>query len=180
LRHFISSPRGLRTLEEIAVIRVFKPGVIPPQKGFNNKLAATLTSQVVGRYFDLEEIKQAAPNARHPLFNDVPCDYGVRMGNQLERAISRLLIDIHTRRAKITLSRPDDEVPPCIMEIQFLVREGRVITIAYMRSWDLGLGKAYDVHLFQRLGLHVAIGLNMHQGEVIVFAGSAHTYINQP
>lgn len=185
-RHFIVAPRGMRTQEDIGVVRTFKPGFIPKRKGFNESLAGVITKQVLEKRFDLEEIKHVAPNAKHPLFNDVPCDYGIRMGNQLESCVEILKSDKASRRAKITLSRPDDEIPPCIMEIQFFVRgEGFnyrpfVITVAYMRSWDLELGMPYDVHLFQALGSYVAKTLNVPQGEIIVFAGSAHTYFIQP
>jgi thymidylate synthase len=150
-------------------------------------MAEVITSQVLERRFDLEQIRQVAPKAKHPLFNDVPCDYGIRMGNQLEDCIARLRADKYSRRAKITFSRPDDEIPPCIMEVQFFIRDhlqnsklspslSFVITVAYMRSWDLVLGLPYDVHLFQALGKHVAETLGVQQGEVVVFAGSAHTY----
>jgi len=181
-RHFTVAPRGLRTEEDIGVVRTFKPQSIPKRKGFNKSLAEVITKQVLERRFDLDEIKRVAPNAKHPLFNDVPCDYGPRMGNQLEGCVEILKKDKYSRRAKITLSRPDDEIPPCIMEIQFFVRGDGfnyrpfVITIAYMRSWDLNLGMPYDVHLFQALGDYVANALNIPQGGVIVFAGSAHTY----
>lgn len=171
------SPRGLPTLEHVGQTFKFQAGVIPAQPNFNRKLADVITNQILEGRFDLEEIKLAAPNARHPLFNDVPCDYGVRMRGQVERAIERIKADTDTRRAIVVTARPDDEKPPCIMLIQFLVRDGQVLTVAFMRSWDLLLGFAYDIHLFQALGKKVADALSLPQGDCHVLAGSAHEYV---
>ena len=169
-------PRGLQTWEWVGKGYRFDADDIPHQKNFNRKLAEVITNQILEGRFDLEEIKVAAPNAKHPLFNDVPCDYGVRMRGQVERAIERIKADKDTRRAIVVTARPDDEKPPCIMLIQFLVRDGKVLTVAFMRSWDMLLGFAYDLHLYHALGKRVAAATGFEQGEAHVVVGSAHAY----
>ena len=171
-------PRGMTTTEWIGCSHYFPANAIPRQPNFNRRLAETITRQVVNGYFDLDEIKQVAPNARHPLFNDVPCDYGVRMGSQFAKAILTLKKDPDSRRAVCILARPDDEKPPCIQLIQFFIRDNKIITVAYMRSWDLLLGYAYDIHLFQTLGSEMSKELNKQQGCVWVLVGSSHKYEN--
>lgn len=171
-----AAPRGLPITEWIGKSYHFFEDEIPHQRGFNLKLAEVITNQVLEGYFDLEEIKAAAPNARHPLFNEVPCDYGVRMRGQIDKAIERIKADRDTRRAIVVTARPDDETPPCIMLVQFLVRDGQLLTVAFMRSWDLCLGFAYDLHLFHALSWKVAKGVGLPVGPLRVVVGSAHTY----
>ena len=171
-----SAPRGLPTYELLGLVRVFDPNEPIDQKGFNPKLATIIANQVLRGIFNLEQIKSIAPKANLDLFNEVPCDYGPRVGNQLEQVIKCLLEDPDSRRAIITLTRPDDDPPPCIMTIQFLLRQGRVHLIACMRSWDLTLGLGYDLVIFRTLLLEVADSLRMGVGGVTVFAGSGHIY----
>lgn len=176
MRYYSSSPRGMPVDEFVPFIQVFGPDDEPKQEGFNRKLADILTNQVLERRFDMDEILKVVPKANHPLFYEVPCDYGVRMGDQLETAIKRLEEDSDTRRAIVIMARPDDEVPCCIMLIQFLIRGGELVTVAYMRSWDIGLGYAYDVDTFQKLGEYVARELDVPEGSAVVLAGSGHLY----
>lgn len=124
----------------------------------------------------MDEILKVAPNVRSQLFKDVPCNYGVRMGSQLSRAMQMLMGDRDTRRAVIVMGRPNDVVPCCVQTIQFLIRDGKLTTVVYMRSWDLGLGYAYDLHMFNRLGTYVSRTVGAAHGSTTVFAGSGHLY----
>lgn len=179
MRHYKSSPRDRPVEEFIGLVQVFSPNARPKQKGFNRTLADLLTKQIMERRFDMEEIKRVAPNAMYSLFYEVPCDYGVRMGNQLEVVVERLREDKDSRRAIIVMGRPDDEVPCCIQTIQFFIRERELITVVHMRSWDIGLGLAYDLDTFAKLSKHVAGQLNVRQGNIVVFAGSGHLYTKE-
>jgi len=176
MKFYRPSPRGLPTSEFLGEVFVFGAGECIKQRGFNPQLAEVISKQILDGYFSLDEIIKVAPKVKVSLFKEVPCDYGVRLGSQLEGVIARLKSDSDTRRAIAVLARPDDKIPPCIMLVQFLIREQRLVTIAYMRSWDIGLGFAYDVDTFQKMGAKVAEGVGVIQGDIIVLVGSAHLY----
>jgi thymidylate synthase len=64
----------------------------------------------------------------------------------------------------------------CACTLQFLVREGRLHAIAYMRSNDAIWGLPYDVFLFSMLQELLATELGLPLGSYYHFAGSLHLY----
>lgn len=171
------SPRGLLTEEVQGVCIRFTPEEDITRSGFNSRLAEVFATQVLGRRYDLNELLSVAPKVNRSLFIEVPCNYGIRMGDQLETAVTRLLEDRDTRRAIVVLARPDDNPPPCILSIQFLIRESRLLTVAFMRSWDQYLGLPYDVYLFRALGIYMSQKTKCEVGDVIVLSSNIHHYL---
>jgi hypothetical protein len=173
------SPRGMKTAEFSASVLSFAPNESIKRRGFNRRLANILGKQIVEGYYSLEEIATAAPKAKLRLFKEVPCDYGVRVGSQLDRCVERIREDSDTRRAIIVLGHPDDDTPCCIQEIQFLVRDKKLLTVAYMRAWDSFLGLPYDITMFRALQRHVADSLRLEVGNVVVMTASYHKYLEE-
>lgn len=99
----------------------------------------------------------------------------------LLRAILRR--DPSSRRAVLNFQqdpaealRPDSPDTACATVLQFLVRDGRVHAIAYMRSNDVVWGLPYDVFLFTMLQEMLACDLGLDLGSYSHVAGSLHVY----
>jgi hypothetical protein len=64
----------------------------------------------------------------------------------------------------------------CTIALQFLVREGELICIAYMRSNDLYYGFRNDVYCFTEMQKMLAKKLEVGIGPYFHIAGSLHLY----
>lgn len=141
---------------------------------------------------DVEPLAYYAPRWRQ--FTDVPgvvrggC-YGHRVfgtnkaqESQWERVKQILRADLHSRRAVLTLGDPqfvlDSSIRDvsCACTLQFLVREGRLHAMAYMRSNDVIWGMPYDIFLFTMLQELLAAEFGLPLGSYFHFAGSLHLY----
>tara|TARA_R110001592_G_C13176197_1_gene750359 strand:- start:324 stop:1100 length:777 start_codon:yes stop_codon:yes gene_type:complete len=116
--------------------------------------------------------------------------YGNRIFGKSNSELSRweiarqlLMHDPDTRRCVITMYRPEDlaiaEVGsdlPCCNLLQFLVRDGQLCMIVYMRSNDLMYGFTYDIFLFTMLQEMMAKELSLPLGWYQHVVGSLHIY----
>ena len=99
----------------------------------------------------------------------------------LRVAIERLRADPASRRAVVPLLLPGDLLVetrdvPCSIAVQFLVRDGRLEALTYMRSQSAALVLVYDIFVFGALQRHVAALLDLPLGNHHLFAGSYHVY----
>jgi thymidylate synthase len=105
--------------------------------------------------------------------------YGPRLATQWSYVIETLRHDPDSRQAVATIWTP---VPlpskdiPCTLALQFLLRGGRLQTIATMRSSDAWLGLPYDVFTFSQLASCVAGELGIDNGSLTMQLGSSHLY----
>jgi thymidylate synthase len=80
------------------------------------------------------------------------------------------------------ICRPDDlkyaeELNmPCTLGYHFLIRNGTLELICYMRSWDLVWGLSYDIPNAVQLQLLVAADLGLELGPYSHVASSGHVY----
>lgn len=111
--------------------------------------------------------------------------YGARVKGQLDHIYRLLTKNPHSRRAVITIysSKLDHESDqresldiPCTISLQFLLRDGHLNMVTYMRSNDFYLGLPYDVQQFTFLQQVIAHWLNVDLGTYTHIAGSAHIY----
>ena len=65
---------------------------------------------------------------------------------------------------------------PCTISLQYLIREGALHCIVYMRSNDLWLGFPYDVFCFTAFQTKLAMELGVKLGTYTHIAGSLHLY----
>lgn len=101
--------------------------------------------------------------------------------SQWEKLIHLLQDDPESRRAVLYFVDTNAEIGSakdiaCACSIQFLIRDGQVNAIVYMRSNDAILGLPYDVFLFTMLQELLAVELNLSIGTYNHFIGSAHLY----
>lgn len=106
--------------------------------------------------------------------------YGPRVGPQLPYVRDLLRRDPDTRQAVITIFGPVDHREsrdvPCTVSLHFMVRDGALELITYMRSNDVWLGWPYDVVMFTVLQEALATDLGLRLGQYTHVAGSLHLY----
>lgn len=92
--------------------------------------------------------------------------------------------DVDSRRAVLYFanSRYDLESAkdvPCVSNMQFMVRNGKLDCFVSMRSNDIILGYCYDVYFLTMLQEMMAVELNLDIGEYTHFAASMHAYYDK-
>lgn len=113
--------------------------------------------------------------------------YGERWArtDQLGKLEALLREQPNTRQAILQMWLPDDlwhacrgskNDLPCTLNIQFLVRAGRLHAITSMRSNDVWLGMPYDVFCFTTLQTYLAMRLGLELGTYTHRVGSLHIY----
>jgi thymidylate synthase len=105
-------------------------------------------------------------------------DYEHSGRNQIAWVIDRLRRDPATRSAAITTFQPhtDTTYIPCVSLLDFWLRDGALELVVYAHSLDFGK-KAYgNLVELARLQDHVAAGLGVARGRLVVHAKSAHIY----
>lgn len=108
-----------------------------------------------------------------------PYTYHARMIGQLIKAVRLLKNDPYSRRAAITIRRPDDldmDDPPCLQLIQFLVNNGKLDCFVTFRSNDAL--KAFFMNAFALIDIQriVAEVLGLPVGKYVHTANSFHAY----
>jgi thymidylate synthase len=94
----------------------------------------------------------------------------------------KLQEDPDSRQAKITFWDPIlDNLPgkrdyPCTSELRFLIRDGKLIVSATMRSNDAWLGLAYDAFQFTQMQISIARALGVGVGMYHHHVCSLHVY----
>jgi thymidylate synthase len=103
--------------------------------------------------------------------------YGRSLFAELPRVVRELQTDPYSRRATATVVAPQTPgTPPCLLNMQFLMRNDKLHAITTMRSNDAWLGFPLDIYqftLFQRIvaaAIHTSLGLYVHN------VGSMHLY----
>jgi thymidylate synthase len=116
----------------------------------------------------------------------VRAGYGPRLfvppgSSPIETAIALLRRNPHSRRAVVPIFDANDleeehKEVPCTCLLQFLVRDGQLNAITYMRSNDIFLGLPHDIFAFTMLQELVSRSLDIPLGRYIHMTGSLHLY----
>ena len=181
------SPRGMVTRELLNVtLQVEKPWNIPvsmENRKLNHNIgikealqlvgqitdpeAMTDTSQVFGKYMDAGILHGA---------------YGPRIHGNLNKLVEQLKKDYSTRQAVLTIfdSNKDLNVDvkdvPCTLNLQYFIRDNKLIARTNMRSNDVFLGLPYDLTQFIALQGAIAKALDIEMGQYVHVVGSLHIY----
>lgn len=112
--------------------------------------------------------------------------YGYRIKHhfnvdQLEDAISALIVDQSTRRVVLTLYEPADIAKksldiPCNTTVYLKARDGYLDMTVLNRSNDLYLGIPYNVFVFGVLQAYLARRIGLRRGKQIHFTDCLHLY----
>jgi len=101
--------------------------------------------------------------------------------DQLRDIVARLTVDPQSRRAVAVIAEPKDAHEatrdhPCGVALQYLLRDGRLDAITYMRSQSAAMVLPYDGFLFMALQCWLAACLDAEPGIYRHFSGSFHIY----
>lgn len=111
--------------------------------------------------------------------------YGPRFVDQMPYILDNLSQDLGSRQAVMTIWRPSPRVRndmPCLVSLQFLIRDNTLYTIANMRSSDAWLGLPNDMFVISMMSACMAIEYNfktkrgLKLGFCFLNAGSRHLY----
>lgn len=97
-----------------------------------------------------------------------------------DRVLDLIREDTATKRAVMTMFRPEELAVPgntnvaCVLAFQFLVRDGRLHAVCYMRANDADHGLLSDVFSFTFLQEFAARQLGIPVGTYTHYAGSMH------
>lgn len=102
--------------------------------------------------------------------------------DQLAAAINTLTNNPTCRRIIVSAWNvgevPDMRLPPCHLYYQFNVQNGRLNTMAVMRSADWFLGVPFNIVMYAALTHIVAYCTDLQPGRLVMNFGSAHLYLN--
>jgi thymidylate synthase len=107
--------------------------------------------------------------------------YGERIGPQLPILVELLQKDPDSRQAVAMVLEPEDPSSGqmhnlCAIALQFMIRDGKLVTFAHMRSNDAWYGLCYDLFMFAQVGISIANALNLEPGPYFHTANSMHLY----
>ena len=99
--------------------------------------------------------------------------------DQWEYVLNMLSKNEESRQAIIhikTADRKESKDVNCTISLQFLIREGKLYMITYMRSNDLWMGFPNDVFQFTCMQILLSMQLGVKAGTYTNVAGSLHLY----
>lgn len=105
--------------------------------------------------------------------------YGPPVADQLPWVIKQLEDQEDTRQALLTIWRPrpgPSADVPCTISMQFMLRDGALEMVVFMRSNDLWLGFPYDLFVFTMIQRYVAHAVGVPAGPYHHHVGSLHVY----
>jgi len=128
-----------------------------------------------------------------PLISDVRelyCGYGIRLRggergiDQVVAVRRRITRETLTRQAVVVVFFPEDhnldsppfQSPPCPVSFQFLVREGSLHMVSFIRSQSIVALFPYDFFILTFLQESLAVDLGLDLGKYHQYIGSAHYY----
>lgn len=109
-----------------------------------------------------------------------------RMMPQVEGVVKKLKEQPLSRQCVIVNWKVEDltnPVPPCLMSVQFLIRQGQLHAFYYIRSSDVPIKLKDDLRFCKFIAQHVLENLereypNLQLGTLTYHLGSAHMYLS--
>lgn len=110
--------------------------------------------------------------------------YGMRLRdfngvNQVNQIVSKLRKNPEAKSATITTMKPGSDFNghmPCIMSLDFKIRQGKLLLTAFFRSQDIGKKFYADILSLGKIQNEVARKIGLTAGSVKTFISSAHIY----
>ncbi len=111
-------------------------------------------------------------------------DTGGKLLDQVSYVVERLKVNPATRRAFVSLwnvgkdSDPANHDPPCIVNLCFNIRDGKLYETAVIRSNDIFGAWPFNASALRKLQKEIAGSLGISAGSLTTISISAHLYEN--
>jgi thymidylate synthase len=161
-------PRGMLTLEvpgNVVRVHMKYPVVLCPARKLSYRFLAGEALWILDGSNQVADIAPHNPNIAQ--FSDDGVTffgaYGPKIVEQREYVVRKLLEDVDTRQAVITIWRenpPKTKDVPCTIALAFSIRNSMLHCHAFMRSSDAWLGLPYDTFNFSMVALRIACEYN--------------------
>lgn len=165
------------TYEELNSTVAFKRNEIAYRPGMARRLGMVEILQFWSGYFDERHITKVVPKLAYPYGHANA--YGQKVSQQLPFVIQQLVDWPGSRRAILHIGKPEDgqeRTKPCMQSVQFQIRDGKLFTTVFARSWDVLSGLPYDSILMQGVAQIMAKLVGASPATVTFMASSLHVY----
>lgn len=183
-------PRGLPTTEILShtsVVDMNSPIVNIPERKLNYRFMFAEAWWILSGSNRVTDISRYMKNIAKFSDNGITFRgaYGPKVVEQLDFIVETLAKEQHTRQAVLNIWRENPRQTkdyPCTLNMQWLIRDGKLNCITNMRSSDAWLGWVYDVFNFSMISNWILIALSTHHdvhlelGNLYLSAGSQHLY----
>lgn len=184
------APRGHPTTEILAhtsVIDMNSPIVSLPERKLNYRFMFAEAWWILSGSNRVADISQYMKNIAKFSDNGITFRgaYGPKIVEQLDYIVETLANDQNTRQAVLNIWRENPRPTkdyPCTLNMQWLIRDGKLNCMTNMRSSDAWLGWVYDVFNFSMISNWVQValrekhGIDLELGDLYLTAGSQHLY----
>ncbi len=183
-------PRGLPTKEILAhtsVIDMNSPIVNIPERKLNYRFMFAEAWWILSGSNRVADISQYMKAIAKFSDNGITFRgaYGPKIVEQLDYIVETLAKEQDTRQAVLNIWRENPRPTkdyPCTLNMQWLIRDGKLNCMTNMRSSDAWMGWVYDVFNFSMISnwivvaLHAKHGIELELGDLYLTAGSQHLY----
>lgn len=153
-------------------------------RNWSSKIAVAEFLQLVGGFSEPEVMTRISPEFdRFRNGGAFHGAYGPRISMQMPKVIERLNRDGSSRQAVSVIWDPlhdlmqEDRLDlPCTIDMNFALRNGKLLMSTHMRSNDVWWGWCYDLFQFAQMQCTVACILGVEPGPYTHFANSFHLY----
>ncbi len=167
-----SYPGQRRKELDLAVVQVSYPGTRPLIPDVPQGVPPPSTMEYVERYLPYLMTSHRKKGEQYT--------YGRYLEKQIAEVIRMYREDGHnTNQAFMAVGDSQSLYqidPPCLRMIDTRVREGRLIFIAYFRSWDLWAGFPSNLAAIQLLKEYMASEIGIEDGEMVAMSKGLHLY----
>ncbi len=144
----------------------------------------TSSDEIVEKYADKNMIEWMRKNF---LSNEPVANWGYSYGqrftdyygiDQIRGIVEKLKKNPESKSATITLMDPkgDSGHMPCIVALDFKIRNGKLMTTAFFRSQDVGKKIYADIICLGEIGSRIAEEVSVQNGELNILIVSLHLY----
>lgn len=184
------TPRGLATEEILvhtSVVNMNYPIVNIPERKLNYRFMFAEAWWILSGSNRVADISQYMKGISQFSDNGITFRgaYGPKIVEQLDYIVETLAKEQNTRQAVLNIWRENPRSTkdyPCTLNMQWLIRDGKLNCITNMRSSDAWLGWVYDVFNFSMISNWILIalrknhGIEIKLGNLYLTAGSQHLY----
>jgi thymidylate synthase len=113
----------------------------------------------------------------YPDFSPMISTVGSNFMERFANCINILKEDLDSRQAYLPIANDTDNPHPCIADLSFHIREGKLRTTVGIRSMDFVNKLKWDMAIYSAVGIMMATALNIEPGPVIFNFTSLHYYL---